>query len=299
MNDVLLQDCVEYHRLRCGAHLAVMPMPDRPLVAVTIRLLAGYAFERPEHLGVAHVLDEVLSKGTERRDGRALNDAFDEIGATHSSYAGRETFGFNCLCLPEFVDQALALHAEMICTPSFPEQACRTAIELTRQALAALEDDPGELAKKLLHRYAYGEPLGRHVLGEKETLERLDRNAIVDHWGRCFSADRMQIAVAGRVDPARLVEQVEQVFGGFSSASGDGRKAEADGSRRVDAAWPLCFRSGYWHHDKEAGGVVFSRLGRHRRGLPHRASPGRRPGRGHERPALHRGARKAWAGLLG
>ena len=212
---------IEHKRLDCGIELAVLPLAGRPVVAVEIRILAGYAFERPEYLGVAHVLDEAIVKGTAKRDGRALNDAFDAIGATHSSYAGRERFGFSCLCLPEFLERAVALHAEMIRTPSFPPEDCAVAVELTSQTLAALEDDPQELAKKLLHRQAYGEPLGRHPLGEEETLERIGREQILDHWQRYFCAARMQGAVAGAVEPAAVADLFEREFEGFRRGEPD------------------------------------------------------------------------------
>jgi predicted Zn-dependent peptidase len=230
-----------HHRhLDCGIELAVLPLTGRPIVAVEIRALAGYAFESPEHLGVAHVLDEAIVKGTAKRDGRALNDAFDEIGATHASYAGRETFGFSCLCLPEFLDRAVALHTEMIRTPSFAPEDCEVAVDLTRQMLLALEDDPQELAKKLLHRQAYGQPLGRHPLGEEETLGRIGREAILNHWRRHFSAPRMQVAVAGAIEAEAVVDLFERHFEGFS-----GMDEQDDGG--------FCFRfdPGRSHHEKE------------------------------------------------
>lgn len=241
---------IEHRRLHCGAELAVMAMPERPVVAMMIRLLAGYAFEQPEHLGVTHVLEESLSKGTARRNGRELNDAFDAIGATHSSYAGRETVGLLCTCLPEFTTEALALHAEMIRTPSFPEDACRTAVELTRQALAALDDDPGELVRKLLHRHAYGRPLDRHLFGEKQTLDRIDRSAVVAHHQRLFAADRMHVAVAGAVDPSRLAEQIDRAFEGFTPPPDAARQIPRE-QAGTDGRWPLRFQSGLWHYDKQ------------------------------------------------
>jgi zinc protease len=143
------------------------------VTALEIRDFSGYAFEDSRYLGVSHLVEETISKGTARRDGRALSDAFDEIGATHATFTGRETVGFSSLCLPEFLDRTIELHAEMICTPSFPDDACKIAIELAEQSLDALQDDPGELAKKLLHAQAYGQPLGRHPLGERETLGRI------------------------------------------------------------------------------------------------------------------------------
>jgi predicted Zn-dependent peptidase len=231
---------IEHRRLNCGIELAVVPLTGRPIVAIELRVLAGYAFESPEHLGVAHVLDEAIVKGTAMRDGRALNDAFDAIGATHSSYAGREAFGFSCLCLPEFLRPAMALHAEMIRTPSFPPDDCEVAVDLTQQMLSALADDPQELAKKMLHRQAYGEPLGRHVLGEEETLAAIGREQIIDHWRRHFSAQRMQVAVAGAVDPLAVVELFEELFEGFTGTG------ETDGG-----GFGFQFHAGRLHHEKE------------------------------------------------
>ena len=230
---------IEHRHLDCGVELAVLPLAGRPVVAVDIRILAGYAFERPEYLGVAYVLDEAIVKGTGRRDGRALNDAFDAIGATHSSYAGRETFGFSCMCLPEYLDRAVGLQAEMIRMPSFPPEDCEVAVDLTHQMLSALEDDPQELAKKLLHRQAYGEPLGRHPLGEETTLERIGREQIVDHWRRHFSATRMQAAVAGPVDPCAVADLFEREFEGF-------RQGESD-----NGGLAFQFTPGRSHYEKE------------------------------------------------
>ncbi|MBI4578895.1 MAG: insulinase family protein [Planctomycetes bacterium] len=241
MQDVL----AEHRRLACGAELAVLRLPGRPVVSLEIRVFAGYAFEDERCLGVAYLVEETLSKGTERRDGRALNDAFDEIGATHASFAGRETIGFSSLCLPEFLDQTIDLHAEMIRTPSFPDDACEVALELANQSLAALDDNPGELAKKFLYRQAYGQPLGRHPLGEAETLGRIGREQIVEHWRRFFSPARMHVVVAGDVDAEAVADGLEAAFGGWGPA------ASAGAGDNDLARFAIEFTPAYRHHDKE------------------------------------------------
>ncbi len=202
----------QYHRLSNGIELALLPAPRRSVVSIEMRFLAGFAFEKPDRLGVAHVLAEVLTKGTPRRDGRALNDAFDEIGAGYGVSAGRETFAFSCLCLPEFTQRALELHAEMIREPSLPDEACRVAIDLTRQCLEALEDDPPELAKKYLHQQTYGQPLNRHVYGEAASLQRMTREDVMNHWRSLFRPDRLQAAVVGPLEPPAVVDLFERLF---------------------------------------------------------------------------------------
>lgn len=246
ISPVSIQDVrIEHRRLPCGIELTVLCMPARPVTSLEIRAFAGYAFEDEQFLGAAYLVEETLSKGTAQRDGRALSDAFDEIGATHASSAGRETIGFSSLCLPEFLDQVIDLHAETICTPTFPEDACQVAVELAQQSLSALEDDPGELAKKLLYAQAYGQPLGRHPLGERETLARTGRAQIVEHWQRCITPKRMQVAVAGPVDPGQVADRLETAFSAHAARFSDGfSPAEA-------AAYPILFSPTYGHHNKE------------------------------------------------
>jgi len=224
----------EHRFLDCGIELAILPMASRPVVAMEIRFFAGYAFEHLSYLGLAHVVEEVISKGTDKRDGQALNDAFDEIGATHSVCTGRETFGFSSLFLPEYIEPAIALHAEMIRTPSFPDEACKVAVDLSQQALAALKDDPNELAKKLLHKQSYGDPLGRHALGEMETLSLIGREQVVNHWKQHFSNSRMQVSIAGAVESDRVADLLEEKFEGFHSAEEEGNIATERPSFHLD-----------------------------------------------------------------
>ncbi len=234
---------VVHRRLPSGIELVVIPLPGRPVVALEARAFAGYAFEDEQRLGVAHLTEETIGKGTARRDGRALNDAFDEIGATHGSFTGRETVGFSSLCLPEFLDRDIELHAEMICTPSFPTDACTVALDLARQSFDALKDDPGELAKKMLYAQAYGQPLGRHPLGTAETLAAIDRGQIVEHWRRFYVPGGLTVIIAGGVQPERVADKVEEAFGGLWASPAP--------AAHPTPAFPIQFGAAYQHYEKE------------------------------------------------
>jgi predicted Zn-dependent peptidase len=231
-----------YHhrRLDCGVELAALPIEGRRTTAYEIRIFAGLADEPEDKLGLAHIVDETIDKGTERRSAREVSDAFDAIGADASSGIGRESFVFRCSCLPEYVEQALTLHAEMLRTPVFPEEFVKVALELGQQELTALEDDPSELTRSLLSPQAYGQLLGRHELGTRETLGRITREAILGYWKAYFSAARMQVAVAGAVDFDRVARHIDQSFAGFGAGGSDGRRPF-----RVD------FSPGTRHQDKE------------------------------------------------
>ena len=225
--------------LDCGAELAVCHMPDRRAQAIQIRMIAGFAHEPPDRLGVAHLTQQTADKGTNAYDGRALHDAFDAIGASHSSWCGREAAGFTALCLPEYTERTIELHAEMLRRPVFADEACDVAVELARQDLLVLEDDPQALADKLIARQAYGPVLGRHVGGEQDTLESMSADDIRRFFRENYSAQRMQVSVVGPVPPDRVAGWFEQYFEGFGAGEPAGREHLAV---RFDATMT--------HHDK-------------------------------------------------
>lgn len=230
-----------YHhrRLNGGLELAVLQLPGRATTSFQIRVLCGLVDEPEERPGLARIVEETIAKGTESRSARQLSDAFDAIGAQHSSGVGRESIVFQCGCLPEYVDDALALHAEMLRTPTFPEEFCRVAVDLGLQELRAIEDEPGEFAQRLIAPHAFGPVLGRHELGTPDGLNRMTRKEIVTFWKTHLSLSRLQVCVAGAVDVERFAERLEGLFDGLPAEHGDG----AD-------RYSLTFAPGARHHNK-------------------------------------------------
>ena len=147
-----MNDLGTYHhrRLDCGVDFAAVELAGRRTAAFEIRVLAGLVDEPDDRLGLARVVLETITKGTKQRDAQAMSDALDAIGAQCGQSVGRESMVFSCNCLPEYAEQALALHAEMLRTPTFPEDFCQVAVDLGTQELAALEDDPQELCRRLI-----------------------------------------------------------------------------------------------------------------------------------------------------
>lgn len=235
-----MSDTYIHRTLDCGVELAALPLPGRRTTAYEIRILCGLADEPADLLGLAGVVEETLDKGTEAKSAQEITDAFDAIGAQSGSTVGRESMLLRCVCLPEYFEKALALHAEMLRTPTFPEEFCKVAVELGQQELTALEDDPGELSRKMLAPYAYGEVLGRHELGTRESLSRISRGDVVSYWRRCFSAGRMQIVMGGAVDVEAVSRTIERLFAGFGESKRSGREG-----------FPVSFSPGFRHQAKE------------------------------------------------
>ena len=166
-------------QLSCGVELAVLELPLRRAVASEIRVLTGVVNEPADKLGLAHLVEQTVDKGTQNHTGRELQDEFDKIGSGVHSWCGKQSSGFTSLCLPEYFNRNMELHAEFLRTPTFPQESCDVAIELARQELLSLEDDAQGLADKHIGKQAMGPLLGRHTFGESETLTTITRDVFV------------------------------------------------------------------------------------------------------------------------
>lgn len=226
--------------LDSGIELAVDLLPQRQTVALCFRLLAGLVDEPEELTGVGSIVERTLSKGTQHYDGRGLADAFDRLGAQWSSASGRQSMMIRVLCLPELVLEVVDLVAEMIARPTFPEDACRVAVELAQQELRQMEDEPADLLHVLIQRLTLGPVLGRHPGGTPESLARITPEVVRAHWQRVVHAGRLQVAAAGPVDPAALARRIARALADLRCAEPAGR----------DPA-PVDFTPGRAHRPKE------------------------------------------------
>lgn len=229
-----------HDNLPCGIEYAVLPIPQRRLVSFQIRVLAGAANDPPDRLGLARLTAEAIDKGTQQRSGRELADAFDAIGASHRTAAGRETTTSACTVLPEHFERAVALHAEFLRSPSFPQDVIEAGLQLAKQELLGLEDDAQALTDKLIAKRAFGDLLGRHPVGELETLDKITRHDIESHWRRRFHAGRTIVAVAGAIDAGHVADTFERCFTDFGTSARSGRES-----------FPVDFSPGDVHLEKD------------------------------------------------
>ena len=208
-----------------GIECGVAEAAGRHVVSFQVRVLAGHVNEPVDRLGLARIVEGTIDKGTPKRSAQELSDAFDDIGAVRGAGSGRETTTFTCTVLPEHLDRALELHAEMLRTPTLPSKAVEVNVELARQELTALQDDPQGLVEKHITPRAYGPVLGRHPLGEPTTLNHITRSDVEQFWKAHYHNGRIVAVFAGPVGPNAAADLLGRHFDGFGERRAQGREA--------------------------------------------------------------------------
>ncbi|HSR41548.1 MAG TPA: insulinase family protein, partial [Longimicrobiales bacterium] len=112
---------VESRAFENGLDLRVARMPRLPAVAVNLVLTAGEAALPHDRAGLAALTGEALEGGTDARSGAELARALEGIGARLGASTGWDATTVSLSCLADRLDEAMALLAEVVRRPSFPE----------------------------------------------------------------------------------------------------------------------------------------------------------------------------------
>src|SRR5262249_57597854 len=122
---------------------------------------AGCVYDPPEHLGLATVLSDLITRGAGQRDSRALTLALDNLGLDHAESAGSLHLRFWGATLARNLPGALEVYADILRRPHLPEDELDPVKALALQDIQGLEDEPRQKVLIELHRRHYPPPLGQ------------------------------------------------------------------------------------------------------------------------------------------
>ena len=186
-----------------------------PSVAIEGNLLAGSLFESDETAGLANLTAAMLRRGTHKHTFQELNVALDNVGASLNFSAGRDKMGFSGQALADDFDLLIALLAEMLMQPSFPEEELHKLRGQYLTHLGVLENDTGYRADQafMAALYPAGHPYAWPLVGTRETVAALDREAVWRFYRRCYHPRTLVISVVGAVAAERVVDKIAATLG--------------------------------------------------------------------------------------
>jgi zinc protease len=208
---------VQERRLANGLRLLVVPNATMPVFkAVLVLPFGAWAETKP---GAAALTLSVLTKATETHDQKALAEALDREAIRMSGVAGEDDSLVEVECLAGHADRALALLAEVVTQPTFPDAPMKTAVTQTITGLAIEDNDPSSVADREFRRHFFaGHPYARRVSGEASDLGALRRDDLVAFWRHVARPDRACLVIAGGVDVEAARTLAERSFAGWKTA---------------------------------------------------------------------------------
>ncbi|MCS7007036.1 MAG: insulinase family protein [Gaiellaceae bacterium] len=204
----------EKTRLGNGIRVVTAPNPRVGSVSCFVMLAAGSRYEEAQASGIAHFAEHMFFKGTERRPtARAIAAEIDAIGGEFNAFTGKELTGYYVRCGAETRDVALDVLADMLRNSRFDPEEIEREKGVILEEMNVYLDTPQRYVASVYDRLLYDDqPLGRDILGTRETIEQATRETFTSYLDAWYRPERMVIGVAGRIGEG-LLERLEELFG--------------------------------------------------------------------------------------
>lgn len=202
-----------------GVRIVTQNIAYMHTVTTGIWVANGTRHEAPEDNGVAHFIEHLLFKGTQRRNIHQITREIDSMGGILNAFTGHEYVCYYAKVLAKFMPRAADLLADIFLNSTFPAEEIERERKVILQEIKMRDDSPDEYIHDRFHQNFWsGQLLGMPVLGNEETITNLSRPAILSHKESRYRPQDIIIAAAGNVQHNELVAILAPLFSGLSSA---------------------------------------------------------------------------------
>jgi predicted Zn-dependent peptidase len=195
-------------------------MPHVRSVSIGVWLARGSRHEPHEQSGIAHFVEHMLFKGTANRSAEDIAQAIDSIGGQMDAFTAKEYASYYIKVLDEHLPLAVDVLADIVRRPAFSEDDIEREKKVVLEEIKMVEDTPDDLVHELFtENFWVDHPLGRPILGNRETVEALSQAGLRRYFDGVYTAPNIIIAAVGNIEHTQVHDLVETAFGSVSSDS--------------------------------------------------------------------------------
>ena len=181
--------------------------------SIGIWLQTGSRDEDAVWNGISHFIEHMLFKGTEHRTAEEIARQVDSIGGNMDAFTAKECICFNVKVLDEHLPVALEILSDLVLHPVFDPNDITRERGVILEEIKMDEDNPDYLVHEIFTQNFWKDhPLGKPILGTKETVKKFERHAVLDAYSHRFAPGNIIVSAAGNLDHDRFVELVTKHF---------------------------------------------------------------------------------------
>jgi predicted Zn-dependent peptidase len=182
-------------------------MPGVRSVAIGAWVRAASLHEPRERMGVSHLLEHMVFKGTRRRSAREIALSLECLGGSLDAYTSREHTVYQARVLDEHLEIAADVIGDLVFEPTIRPTDLALERNVVLEEIGMVEDTPDDLVFELHNAAMWGDhPLGYSILGTRETVSALGVNDLQELHRKAYNPTQLVVAAAGSVEHDHLVE---------------------------------------------------------------------------------------------
>jgi predicted Zn-dependent peptidase len=203
-----------------GVRLLTETMGQVRSVSLGVWLTRGSRDESDAQSGIAHFVEHMLFKGTPTRSAEDIAQAIDSIGGQLDAFTAKEYASYYVKVLDQHLPLAVDILSDIVLRPAFQQVDIDREKKVVLEEIKMVEDTPDDLVHEMFTQSFWeGHPLGRPILGSRETVEAFTQQSLREYFQSAYTAGNIIVSAAGNVDHARVRELVSSAFQSMPSSA--------------------------------------------------------------------------------
>src|SRR3954470_18787163 len=223
-------------------------MPGVRSVAFGAWVRSASLHEKPDVMGVSHLLEHMVFKGTAQRSAKDIALSLEALGGSLDAYTSREHTVFQGRVLDEHLREAADVIADIVFRPALRSADLALERKVVLEEIGMVEDTPDDLVFELHNAALWGDhPYGYSILGTRDTVGALKVRDLKELHERAYRPGRLVVAASGNVEHEALLEVLRKT-GWADQPSGSASGVDAPEPRRAPPSIRHLHRDGAQTH---------------------------------------------------
>ncbi|MCE9656160.1 insulinase family protein [Clostridium celatum] len=182
------------------------------LSSIAISLDAGAARDG-ENLGVAHVTEHMVYKGTETRSEKKINEELSNIFGFQNAMTNYPYVVFYGTLLSEDLQKGLELFSDILLAPVFTEEGFKEEMEVIKQELKEWDEELEQYTEdKLYLNCIEGRRIKYPIIGTEKSLNNITIDDAIDFFNDYYCANNATITIISQLEFEEVRDLVEEYF---------------------------------------------------------------------------------------
>jgi predicted Zn-dependent peptidase len=204
---------IRREKLSNGLTIITEQMQHIRSASIGVWLQTGSRDEDATCNGISHFIEHMVFKGTKHRSAEEIARQVDSIGGNMDAFTAKECICFNVKVLDEHVPTALDIVSDLVLNPIFDASDIARERGVIMEEIKMDEDNPDYLVHEIFTQNFWKDhPLGKPILGTKETVKRFERDAVLNAYEHRFAPGNIIVSAAGNIDHDGFVKLVTGHF---------------------------------------------------------------------------------------
>jgi len=160
-------------------------------------------------MGVSHLLEHMVFKGTRRRTAKEIALSLESLGGSLDAYTSREHTVYQARVLDEHLSIAADVLGDLVFEPVIRPTDLALERNVVLEEIGMVEDTPDDLVFELHNAAMWGDhPLGYSILGTRESVKALGVDELQELHRKAYTPSQLGVAAAGSVDHDQVVDML-------------------------------------------------------------------------------------------